>query len=122
MSTRWIRRATALGLVLASGATAVPALGHAPVIGTSPANGATVSPIGSVSVRFGAAVVTGTMSVSRSTGSAVATRTVGLDPRNRARLRATFARKLTSGRYTVSWRARATDGHSERGTFSFRVR
>jgi methionine-rich copper-binding protein CopC len=122
MTTRWIRRATALGAVLASGTAAVPALAHAPVTGTSPAKGATVSRIRSVSVRFGAAVVTGTISVARSDGSAVAAREAGLDPRNRARLRATFARKLTAGRYTVNWRARATDGHSERGTFSFRVR
>jgi methionine-rich copper-binding protein CopC len=122
MSTRWIRRAALLGAVLASGAAAVPALAHSPVIGTSPAKGATVSPVSSVSVRFGAAVVTGTISVARSDGSAVPARAAGLDPRNRARLRATFARKLMSGRYTVSWRARADDGHSERGTFSFRVR
>ncbi|MEA2248912.1 MAG: CopC domain [Solirubrobacteraceae bacterium] len=122
MTTRWIRRATALGAVLVTGAAAVPALAHSPVIGTFPAKGATVSPISSVSVRFGAAVVTGTISVARSDGSAVAARAAGLDPRNKARLRATFPRKLTAGRYTASWRARATDGHSERGTFSFRVR
>jgi hypothetical protein len=46
----------------------------------------------------------------------------GLQPSNKARLRATFASKLPSGRYAVSWRARADDGHSERGTFRFRVR
>jgi methionine-rich copper-binding protein CopC len=122
MSTRWIRRVALLGAVLSSGTAAVPVLAHSPVVGTSPARGATVSPVSSVSVRFGAAVVTGTISVARSDGSVVPARAAGLDPRNRARLRATFARKLTSGRYKVSWRARADDGHSERGTFSFRVR
>jgi len=46
----------------------------------------------------------------------------GLDPRNHARLRATFPHNLSLGRYTVKWRARADDGHSEKGTFTFRVR
>jgi methionine-rich copper-binding protein CopC len=35
---------------------------------------------------------------------------------------AAFARRLPAGSYMVSWRARADDGHSERGTFTFRVR
>jgi methionine-rich copper-binding protein CopC len=122
MTMRWIRRASALGAVLASAVAAVPALAHAPVTGTFPANGATVSPINSVSVRFGDKVVTGTISVARSNGAVVPARAAGLDPRNGARLRATFSRRLTTGRYTVTWRARAQDGHSERGTFGFRVR
>jgi copper resistance protein C len=122
MTTRSIRRATVLGAVLASGVAAVPALAHAPVVSTFPANNATVSPIRSVNVRFGASVVTGTISVARSNGSAVAARTAGLDASNKRLLRATFARPLARGRYTVSWRARAQDGHSERGTFRFRVR
>jgi methionine-rich copper-binding protein CopC len=115
-------RTAVLGAVLAGGLAAVPAYAHAPVIGTFPAKGATVSPIRTVSVRFGDSVVTGTISVARSDGAAVAARAAGLAPGNHALLRATFARKLTRGRYTVSWRARASDGHSERGRFGFRVR
>jgi methionine-rich copper-binding protein CopC len=115
-------RTAVVGAVLAGGLAAVPADAHAPVVGTFPAKGATVSPIRTVSVRFGDSVVTGTISVARSDGSAVAARAVGLAPGNHALLRASFARKLGRGRYTVSWRARAGDGHSERGTFGFRVR
>jgi methionine-rich copper-binding protein CopC len=74
-----------------------------------------------VSVRFAEAVATGTISLARSDGSAVRARTAGQDPRNRARLRASFARALAPDRYTVSWRAPADDGHRERGTFRFRV-
>jgi copper resistance protein C len=122
MSNRALRRTAALGAVLATGVAAVPALAHAPVTGTFPRNNATVSHVRTVSVRFGEAVVTGLISVKRADGSTVAARASGLQPSNKARLRATFARDLPSGRYTVSWRARADDGHSERGTFRFRVR
>lgn len=122
MTTRSVRRAGILATVLASTVAAAPALAHAPVKGTFPKNGATVSSVRTVSVRFGEAVVTGRISVAGSDGSAITARAAGLDPRDRSRLRATFARKLKPGRYTVSWRARANDGHSERGTFRFRVR
>jgi methionine-rich copper-binding protein CopC len=122
MPNRHIRRLAALGAVLATGVAAVPALAHAPVVGTFPKKGATVSNVRTVSVRFGEAVVTGLISVKRADGSAVPARASGLQPSNKARLRATFAGKLPSGRYTVSWRARSDDGHSERGTFGFRVR
>ncbi len=122
MSSRALRRTAALGAVLATGVAAVPALAHAPVVGTFPTNNATASNVRTVSVRFGEAVVTGLITVTRADGSTVAARASGLQPSNKARLRATFARNLPSGRYTVSWRARADDGHSERGTFKFRVR
>jgi methionine-rich copper-binding protein CopC len=121
-STRSIRSLAALGAVVVTGAAAVPALAHAPVIGTSPRNNATVSNVRTVSVRFGEAVVTGLISVKRADGSTVPARASGLQPSNKARLRALFARKLPAGRYSVSWRARADDGHRERGTFRFRVR
>jgi copper resistance protein C len=121
-STRSIRSLAALGAVVVTGAAAVPALAHAPVIGTSPRNNATVSNVRTVSVRFGEAVVTGLISVKRANGSTVPARASGLQPSNKARLRAVFARKLPAGRYTVRWRARADDGHREHGTFRFRVR
>jgi methionine-rich copper-binding protein CopC len=122
MSTAWIRRGAALGAVLATGVAAVPALAHAPVIGTFPKKGSTVSNVRTVSVRFGEAVVAGKISVARTGGAAVPATDAGLDPRNKARLRANFASKLAAGKYTASWRARADDGHSEHGTFSFTVR
>jgi methionine-rich copper-binding protein CopC len=122
LPTRSIRRLAVLGAVLGAGASAVPALAHSPVVGTFPAKGATVSSVRTVSVRFGGDVLTGLISVRRANGAAVRARAAGLDPRNHKRLRATFPRRLSAGRYTVSWRARADDGHSQRGTFSFRVR
>jgi CopC domain len=35
---------------------------------------------------------------------------------------ARFAQKLAAGKYTVSWRVKADDGDSEKGTFRFTVR
>jgi methionine-rich copper-binding protein CopC len=122
MPNRSVRRLAALGAVLATVVAAVPALAHAPVAGTFPKNNSTVSNVRTISVRFGEAVVTGLITVKRANGTTVAARASGLQPSDKARLRATFARSLPSGRYTVSWRARADDGHSERGTFKFRVR
>jgi methionine-rich copper-binding protein CopC len=72
-------------------------------------------------VRFGEAVVTGKITVSNASGAAVAASASGL-PTNKALLRAKFATNLSSGRYTVNWRALADDGHHEKGTFKFRVR
>jgi copper resistance protein C len=121
-STRSVRSLAALAAIAVTGAAAVPAFAHAPVVGTSPRNGATVSNVRTVSVRFGEAVVAGLITVKRANGSTVAPRTSGLQPSNKARLRAVFARRLPAGKYTVNWRARADDGHSERGTFRFTVR
>jgi hypothetical protein len=116
-------RAAAAAAALAGAATlAAPALAHAPVLGTSPKNGSTVAKVRTVSVRFGEAVVTGKITVYKASGSALAAKASGLAPNNKARLRATFARNLPTGRYTVKWRALADDGHRETGTFRFRVR
>jgi methionine-rich copper-binding protein CopC len=121
--TRMVAGLAALAVAVAVAAMlAVPAFAHAPVLGTSPQNGATVSKVRAVSVRFGEAVVTGKITVSNASGAAVAASASGLAPTNKALLRAKFAKNLSSGRYTVNWRALADDGHHEKGTFKFRVR
>jgi methionine-rich copper-binding protein CopC len=122
MST-YLSRAAALAAALAATAIlAVPALAHAPVLGTSPKNGSTVSKIRTVTVRFGEAVVTGKITVYNASGKAVAAKAWGLNPKNKARLRAVFSKNLASGKYTVRWRAVADDGHREKGTFHFTVK
>jgi hypothetical protein len=55
------------------------------------------------------------------TDSAVKARASGLAD-GKKRLRATFARKLAAGKYAVSWRVKADDGDTEKGTFRFTVR
>jgi methionine-rich copper-binding protein CopC len=119
---RTLSRLAALAAVAAIvAAFAVPAFAHAPVTGTSPKKNATVSAVRTVSVRFGEAVVTGKISVKNASGRTMAARASGLT-NGKKRLRATFSRKLASGKYTVSWRVRADDGDSEKGTFRFTVR
>jgi uncharacterized protein YcnI len=94
---------------------------HAPVKARTPAPGSKASNVKAVKVTFGESVVTGLISVSR-VGQEVAATSVGLKPSNHAILQATFAKALSKGTYTVRWRARADDGHSESGTWSFTVR
>jgi uncharacterized protein YcnI len=94
---------------------------HSPVESRTPAPGSRASNVKAVTVTFGESVVTGLISVSKD-GRDVRAKTAGLKPSNHAILRATFARALSQGTYKVSWRARADDGHSESGTWSFRVR
>jgi copper resistance protein C len=121
MTVGSVRRLAVLGTVLGAGALAAPALGHAPVVGTSPGKGATVSSVRTVSVRFGEAVVTGLITVKRANGSTVAAKASGL-VNDKKRLRATFSKRLAAGKYTVSWRVRADDGDTEKGSFSFTAR
>jgi methionine-rich copper-binding protein CopC len=97
------------------------ALGRAPVLGTSPHDGARVSSVRSVDVRFGAAVVTGLISVKNADGTVIRARLAGLTA-DRRRLREVFARRLRRGRYTVRWVVLAADGARQRGTFRFSVR
>lgn len=94
---------------------------HAPVTSRTPAPGAKVSNVKAVKVTFGESVVTGLISVTKG-GREVKAKTAGLKPSNHAILQATFAKALSKGTYAVSWRARADDGHSESGTWSFTVR
>ena len=45
----------------------------------------------------------------------------GLMSSNKAVIRAVPKSKLGAGRYKVIWRARAGDGHSEKGSWSFKI-
>jgi uncharacterized protein YcnI len=106
-------------LVAATTPTAQAA--HAPVVGRTPGPNATVAKVTSVKVRFGEAVVTGLIGVTKA-GAPVASRTSGLKAGNKAVLQETFAKSLSKGVYQVSWRALADDGHHEAGTWRFTVR
>jgi hypothetical protein len=119
-SNRSLRSLAALTAIGVTGAVAVPAFAHAPVLGTSPHNGATVSNVRTVSVRFGEAVLTGKIAVKR--GSTTMKASASGLTNGKKRLRAAFADKLASGKYTVSWRVKADDGDTETGTFRFTVR
>lgn len=117
--TRHHRLAAGLTALAVSAAVPAAALGHAAVDKTYPSKGATVSTsIKRVSVTFDEAVTTGTLSVKTGGGAAVPV-TV---KQKGAKITGTLKRTLSAGRYKVSWRAVADDGHKESGSFSFKVK
>jgi methionine-rich copper-binding protein CopC len=101
---------------------ATVAYAHTPVKSVSPAKNKTHHrSIKEVRVTFKAAIGTGLITIKTSSGTIVALKENGLKPGNKAILRAVPRSALGSGSYTVSWRARASDGHSEKGSWRFRV-
>lgn len=122
-STRHIKRLAACGAAttLVALAAAGTAVGHAEVVSRTPAPGTAAKAVHSVKITFAEAVVTGKISVSTASGRAVSLSASGLVG-HRTALRAVPSATLPSGRYTVSWRALADDGHHQRGTWTFRVR
>lgn len=116
------RRAARLVLVTLCLATAAPAVAHSPVARTSPASGAVVAHLPRVvTISFGEPVgrVTSIRVVDRS-----GVNRAGVARRNpRSALQAIVATSGDRlGRYTVTWRIVAADGHAERGSFAFTVR
>jgi methionine-rich copper-binding protein CopC len=79
------------------------------------------SAVREVHATFKSSLVTGTITIKRSNGSVVALKSNGLKSSNKRILQAVPRSPLGSGRYTVSWRARAPDGHSLSGSWRFRV-
>ena len=72
-------------------------------------------------VTFEDAVITGLIEVKRG-ARVVAPKRTGLKASNHAAVQWIPKAPLPAGRYTVNWRARAQDGHSEKGSWTFRVR
>lgn len=99
-----------------SGARAQAA--HAGVVRRTPAPGRTHRNVRTVSATFSQQLVTGKIDVYRG-GTRVAPARSG--PRGSS-VTASFSRALARGAYTVKWRAVASDGHVQTGSWSFRVR
>ena len=111
----------ALWLVAVSLLPAGVAWAHAGVKSVSPKKNSTRDVVREVHVTFDEAVVTGLIEVKR--GSAVvAMKRTGLKSGNKAVLQWIPKAPLAPGSYTANWRARADDGHSEKGSWSFKVR
>lgn len=91
---------------------------HAGVVRRTPAAGSTVSNVKSVAVTFSQRLVTGKLDVYRG-GARVTPRRSGPSGTS---VKASFARRLAAGSYSVRWRAVASDGHPQSGTWSFRVK
>jgi len=100
----------------AAGPTAQAA--HTTIVRRTPASGATARNVKTVAITFSQRLTTGKLDVYRGK-TRVAPRRSGPSG---ATVKAAFARKLAPGRYTVRWRAVASDGHLQTGSWSFRAR
>lgn len=116
-------RTVLTALALASAVGAVPAFAHTSVEKRSPGKGKTVSrSTGSASVTFNKTVRSGTLKV---TGPGAKTYSIGKggrDPRKVSRLLVELNTPLKSGGYKASWTIKAADGHTQRGSWTFKVK
>lgn len=91
---------------------------HSGVVSRTPAAGRTTSNVKRVAVTFAQRLTTGKIDIYR--GSTRVT-PASSGPRG-ATIAANFSRKLTAGSYTARWRAVASDGHVQTGSWSFKAR
>ncbi|HEX6025180.1 MAG TPA: copper resistance protein CopC [Solirubrobacter sp.] len=96
---------------------------HVDLKSVSPRKNSTrTSAVRTVQATFKSSLLTGTITIKNQGGHVIQLKRNGLKAGNKRVLQAIPRTPLGSGRYTVEWRARAPDGHSQRGTWSFRVR
>ena len=95
---------------------------HTELNSVSPRKNSTRKTVRSVHATFTGSLITGTITIKTSSGRVVPLKRNGLKANNKRVLEAIPRRPLASGRYVVEWRARASDGHSQRGSWRFRVR
>ena len=120
--TRRYAIAVAVLVGATSGLTA-PASAHAHLQAETPAADATTPSPGSLTLSFseGVELTFTTVVVKGPNGSAITTGPNRLAQGNPKLLLVPLVGKLEPGRYTVDWRAVATDGHKTRGTYGFTV-
>ena len=73
-----------------------------------------------MSVTFNQTIRSGSIKVTGPGGTASSS-SGGRDPRNIKRLRAPLKRGLRAGSYKASWTIKAVDGHTQRGSWTFRL-
>ena len=93
---------------------------HTPLKSVSPKRNSTRKSVSEVRATFKAKMQTGVIEITKN-GATVPLKSSGLLSSNKAVVRAVPKSKLTKGSYTVNWRARAGDGHSEKGSWSFKI-
>jgi methionine-rich copper-binding protein CopC len=113
----------ALALTLLATVGVAGALAHVSVVSSNPArNSAAKHGPSVVRVLFSGPIRGGGLKVVAANGKVVSAPGGGRDPRNINRLAVGLRGRLSSGSYTVRWNVQAADGHSEAGSFRFRVR
>ena len=108
---------TLLGLAVAI----APALAfaHSKSEATTPADGATVTEVPELSMRFDNPMRIISVTLTSSDGDLEIERETGMDPVNE--FRAMPLEQLAPGSYRFDWRGMASDGHPMQGSFSFTV-
>ncbi|WP_300064396.1 copper resistance protein CopC [uncultured Roseobacter sp.] len=110
-------RALIASLMLAL--TATLAFAHSENQGTTPADGATVTEVPELSMRFDDPMLIITVTLTSPDGTVDIERETGMEPG--LEFRAAPATPLAPGNYTFGWRGMASDGHPMQGSFSFTV-
>jgi methionine-rich copper-binding protein CopC len=117
------RITTALAATAAvSAVVTATAFAHTEVKSTYPSKNATASKrITSVSVTFTQAIRSGTVTVT-GPGGKVSNGKGGRDPRNTKRLKVSLKSSKRAGTYTAKWTMKAADGHTQTGSFKFKLK
>ena len=106
-----------------SALAAATAFAHTEVKSTSPAKGKSAPrSIGSVTVTFTGTIRSGTIKVTGPGGKTYTADGGGRDPRNVKRLKAPLKSSKPAGGYKASWTMKAADGHTQRGSFTFKLK
>ncbi|MEX3017960.1 copper resistance protein CopC [Gymnodinialimonas hymeniacidonis] len=97
----------------------VLAFAHSKSEATTPANGATVTEVPELSMRFDDPMRIISVTLTSSDRDVEIERETGMDPATE--FRALPLEELTPGSYRFDWRGMASDGHPMQGSFSFTV-
>ena len=108
---------TLLGLAI----VVAPALAfaHSKSEATTPADGATVTEVPELSMRFDDPMRIISVTLTSPDGNVEIERETGMDPATE--FRASPSEALPPGNYRFDWRGMASDGHPMQGSFSFTV-
>ncbi|MBE2318923.1 copper resistance protein CopC [Solirubrobacter sp. CPCC 204708] len=114
---------TALAATAAVSAIATAtAFAHTEVKSTYPGKNKTASTrIGTVSVTFTGQIRSGTITVT-GPGGTVSSGKGGRDPRDVRKLRVPLKSSKRAGTYTAKWTMKAADGHTQTGSFKFKLK
>ena len=108
---------TLLGLAVALAPTL--AFAHSKSETTTPADGATVTEVPELSMRFDDPMRIISVTLTSPDGDVEIERETGMDPATE--FRALPMEELAPGSYRFDWRGMASDGHPMQGSFSFTV-
>ena len=108
---------TLLGLAVAI--TPALAFAHSKSEATTPADGATVTEVPELSMRFDDPMRIISVTLASTEGDIEIERETGMDPAKE--FRALPLEELAPGSYRFDWRGMASDGHPMQGSFSFTV-